>query len=149
MIGIGKALVLIPAFKPGMSRFLTMLDPFKETIIGPLDPQDDILEHMRGDVLILRSKLFDGYQITLLLIVANRLACHLPCFLALSERGVVEFPRTLYYPLQFVCRRLIRLDAKFVGFDAHADDFFSSKQKAELPLGWGMFGRLYIHTCPV
>src|SRR5947208_3447665 len=70
MIGIGKAFVLIATFEPGVAGLLSVFDPIKETVIGAFDAQDDILQHMRGDLLIFWSQVLDLHQSALLCVVA-------------------------------------------------------------------------------
>ena len=57
--------------KPGITRLLTVVHPPEEVVIGTLEAQDHLLQHMRSQLLIFWSKLFDVYQFAFLLVVAN------------------------------------------------------------------------------
>lgn len=71
MIGIGKRVVLVAAFEPGIAGLLSFFDPLKEAVIGPFDPHNHVLQHMRSNVTILWSEVFHVHQITLLSVVIH------------------------------------------------------------------------------
>ena len=137
MIGIGKRAVLVAAFEPGIAGVLSFFDPIKEAIIGPFDPHDHVLQHMRSNVTILWSEVFHVHQITLLSVVIHGeftgellagllvvvpwmpLDVHLIGVTTFGERCIVEFPGTIKNPLQFLCCRFIGRKAILKCFDAH------------------------------
>ena len=71
-IGITERIVAVAPLKSGIPWVLTVVDTPEEVVIGPFEAQDHILQHMRSNLLVLWSKLFDVYQFALLLVVADR-----------------------------------------------------------------------------
>src|SRR5689334_11891186 len=74
-IRIGERIVTVASLVAWITWQFAILDTPKEPIIGFLEAQDHILEHMGSDLLIFWSHLFDIYQFTFLLVIAN---CMLP-----------------------------------------------------------------------
>src|SRR2546421_4035631 len=70
-IGIGKRVVTVASLEAWIAGLFAIVHTPKEIVIGPLEAQDHILQHMSSDLLILWSLLFDVYQFTFLLVVAN------------------------------------------------------------------------------
>jgi hypothetical protein len=70
-LGIGEAVVAVPALKSRKSRLFTVFDTAEEVVKGFLQPSKDILQYLRVDILVFFPDLLDFWQLVCLLIVVD------------------------------------------------------------------------------
>jgi hypothetical protein len=70
---------------------LTGLHAAKEGLEGPVQPRQDILQHLRVDVVVLRPYLLDGRQLRALVGAGDAHPAFPPGITPLLESSIVEF----------------------------------------------------------
>src|SRR5260370_42394008 len=97
-LGVTKRVKPIAPLKSRIAGGLAGLDAIKEPVKSPLETKQHILKHLTMDVVIFRPKLFDLWQITLLLIVADRFARHAIGVFAFGKRRIVQLSASVQCP---------------------------------------------------
>jgi amphi-Trp domain-containing protein len=106
---VGEAGAAAASLKAGIARLLTRLYPTEERLEGTVEACEHLLQHLRMDIVVLWSHLFDGGQFGALVGTRDALAAFLPGITALLERGVIEFsaaPEHKPHPLLLLRGRL-------------------------------------------
>ena len=140
-IGIRKGGIAIASLKSRVPRLFPVLHSAKEPIKSPFQTKEDILEHMRSNLLIFWPDLFDLHKIALLFVNANGMFCgellarrlikvvRMPLHFgligiaALLQASVVKLAAEGEHPIQVVSGAFVGGDSVFVRFDAHGCRF--------------------------
>src|SRR5579883_2098182 len=89
---VGETVIAIASLKARIARLFASFDPSEKGLEGSFQTQEDILKHLRMDILVLFSQdIFDLRKIALLFVVADRLASHAICLFPFGKASIVQF----------------------------------------------------------
>jgi hypothetical protein len=112
----GETGVAVGVVKTGVTRRLSRFPAGKKPLGRSVEPSEHVLRDLRMDVVALRLRLFDRWQLGALLRDSDTHAALAPGHFAIQQHGVIEFTAAACDKRQrvFLFRR--RLDLVFAGF---------------------------------
>jgi hypothetical protein len=116
---VGETGVAVGAVKTKVTRRLSRFHAGKKLLERSVEPSERVLQNLRMDVVVCRSRLFDRWELGALLRDSDTHEALAPGLFAFQQRGVVEFTAAACDKRQrlFLFRR--RLEFVCVGF-AHS-----------------------------
>src|SRR6266699_591942 len=132
-LGIGEAIIAVISVEPGEAGGFAFLASLEESLECLVYTLQGVLEHLGVDLLILRTDLFDLWQLGRLVFIGNAHLAHPIGFLALLKRGIVEFAITVKCELegislfasgvQAICKSLLHGSHSFLTFNRLPNTF--------------------------
>src|SRR2546428_13109135 len=111
------------ALKPGLSGRFPRLRAPKKGIKVFFSPPQDILKHLRVDVVVLRPDFLDLWQLRRLLGIADAYPAHAVGLAPFLQSSIVKLSCPVERPLELFCLRAFRVQSVLIGFQTgHAFD---------------------------
>ena len=89
---VGETIVAVGSLKAWIPGLLALLDAAKEGLKGTVQAGEHILQDLGVDIVVLRSHVLDGRQLSGLMGALDTLMALLPRVAAFLQRGIIEFP---------------------------------------------------------
>src|SRR6266571_5119869 len=116
---VREAIIAVTALEPGVAGVLSVLDTTGEGIKRFIEPSEDILLHLRVDVLILFSQLFESWELVSLHTVGDGHSTQLIGISTFLESSVVQLFAAAQHPFECPDLLLGWIDTELVCLASH------------------------------